>query len=119
MASHFLVCNFFQSASKEVSPTTGGRVRRDSGCYLSNENINNNSSNSSTCEKKSDSGTLTPLPTLTSNSESGSQSNELTDRLRSQMSREGIDLTLMPYTDEVRIDAYFSTISVRVKLSGF
>ena len=109
----------FQATSKEVSPTTGGRVRRDSGCYLSNENINNNSSNSSTCEKKSDSGTLTPLPTLTSNSESGSQSNELTDRLRSQMSREGIDLTLMPYTDEVRTDADFSTISVRVKLPGF
>lgn len=42
-----------KAVSSDTSPTAVVRGRRDSGCYLSNENVNNNSSNSSTGEKKS------------------------------------------------------------------
>lgn len=100
-----------QQSATDVTNSTGGRVRRDSGCYLSNENINNNSSNSSTCEKKEGedkSATLTP-----DTGSSGSQANKapavspnmdiVVDKLKRQMASEGIDLTAQPYTDEVGV----------------
>lgn len=95
----------------EKSRTHGlRRGRRDSGCYLSNENLNNNSSNSSTCEKKDPSATqLKLLPTesreqevMVSN-ESDTISNHMSieERLQRVMDKEKITLSCAPYTDEV------------------
>jgi hypothetical protein len=81
------------------------RVRRDSGCYLSNENLNNNSSNSSTCEKKDESKNeckLVPLPqTAAKDQSTGGSGASVEDKLRVIMDNEGITLSCEPYTDQV------------------
>ncbi|XP_067950938.1 uncharacterized protein [Watersipora subatra] len=82
-----------QQSGSEASPSVV-RGRRDSGCYLSNENLNNNSSNSSTCEKKGQ-GFATPTQ-----SSKASADSSMAEKLRKQMAMEGIDLTRYPYTDE-------------------
>lgn len=95
------------------------RGRRDSGCYLSNENINNNSSNSSTCEKKSESsdnsaasvkakvtspeqiiGGATPS-TAAGFLPVNSEQTRVLEIVKRQMFSEKIDLTIQPYTGQV------------------
>lgn len=84
--------------SQESSPHVR-RGRRDSGCYLSNENLNNNSSNSSTSEKsRADSSRVKPAATAATGDAA-----PLHKEIESLMREEGIQISASPYTDEVRV----------------